>query len=172
MSNPADYHFGLDADLAAKKKAMYDPALENDCRQWIESVTGESINGDFEVALKSGVVLCNLANKIKPGCCKIAKGSAPFLQMENIGGFLNFCKSQGVATTDQFMTVDLYEAKNMNQVIQCLQALKRIVTGVKSSASSLKNPAAAAPSGGAAFCGNCGTKSAGGKFCGSCGNGL
>ncbi|KAK5582257.1 hypothetical protein RB653_003840 [Dictyostelium firmibasis] len=174
-----DYHFGLDADLAKKRAALYDSSLEDDCRNWIESLTGEKINGDFMVALKSGVLLCKLGNKIKPGSCKSSPSSAPFIQMENINSFLNLCKAQGVATTDLFMTVDLFEAKNPNQVIQGLQALKRITTGgkptttAKSSAPTSATIFDTTSKNTTSFCSQCGTKaSSGARFCGSCGTAI
>ena len=37
---------------------------------------------------------------------------------ENINNFLAGCRTIGVPDTDLFMTVDLYEAKNMTQVVQ------------------------------------------------------
>lgn len=49
----------------------------------------------------------------------------PFVQMENINAFLVACKRIGVPDTDLFMTVDLFEAKNMPQVIQTLFVLGR-----------------------------------------------
>ncbi len=36
--------------------------------------------------------------------------------MENIGFFLKVAEGYGVAELDLFQTVDLFEAKNMNQV--------------------------------------------------------
>jgi hypothetical protein len=37
----------LDAELEAKRKAQYDPALEADSKKWIESMIGESIGDDL-----------------------------------------------------------------------------------------------------------------------------
>ncbi|KAN0050352.1 hypothetical protein ACTA71_003471 [Dictyostelium dimigraforme] len=173
-----DYHFGLDADLANKRAALYDKDLENDSRAWIESLTGEKINGDFMAALKSGVILCKLGNKIAPGSCKSSPSAAPFIQMENINSFLNLCKKQGVATTDLFMTVDLFEAKNPNQVIQGLQALKRITTGGKPTTTAKSAPTPATifdttSKNTTSFCSQCGTKAvSGARFCGSCGTAI
>lgn len=48
----------MDAELKAKRDAQYDPRLEAEARKWIESVTGESLQGSFHEALKNGVVLC------------------------------------------------------------------------------------------------------------------
>lgn len=36
--------------------------------------------------------------------------------MENIGNFLTFCENYGLARTDLFQTVDLYEGQNIPQV--------------------------------------------------------
>jgi len=45
------------------------------------------------------------------------------LQMENIQLFLNFCENYGVSKTSLFQTVDLYEGRNMAQVLSCIQQL-------------------------------------------------
>lgn len=50
----------------------------------------------------------------------------PFKIMENISSFLAACSKFGVADADMFQTVDLYEAKNMSQVLQTLSTLRRI----------------------------------------------
>ncbi|GAM23500.1 hypothetical protein SAMD00019534_066750, partial [Acytostelium subglobosum LB1] len=171
-----NYHFGLDADLAAKREALYDSNLEKDSIAYIESTLGEPLPAgkSFAEALKSGVILCKFANKIKPGSCKSSPSAAPFVQMENIGNYLAFCRGLGMATTDLFMTVDLFEAKNLNQVIQNIQAVKRLVSGGgKPSAVPARPqvPISTGPTPG--FCGSCGTKAtAGAKFCGSCGGNL
>ena len=60
--------YGLDKELAEKAAAKYDPAVENACRMWIENVTGDKLGEcSLQEELKSGVVLCNLINTIKPG---------------------------------------------------------------------------------------------------------
>ena len=76
--------------------------------------------------LKDGVVLCHLANAIKPGSVKkINAGSMAFKQMENIGNFLTFCESVQCNKSDLFQTVDLYEGTNISQVINGIFALGR-----------------------------------------------
>ena len=117
--------YGLDAELKAKQDAKYDRGLEKEVLDWIQRITGIRI-ADIHEELKSGIVLCDLANKIKAGVVpRINKGKMPFVMMENINNFLVACKVLGVPDTDLFMTVDLYEAKNMGQVIQTLHALGR-----------------------------------------------
>ena len=62
-------------------------------KAWIEKVTGDSIGADFQGGLKSGVILCNLINKLKPGTIKSTNSSAlAFKQLENIGQFLDSLK--------------------------------------------------------------------------------
>eukprot|EP01101_Sappina_pedata_P002650 TRINITY_DN12870_c0_g1_i1.p2 TRINITY_DN12870_c0_g1~~TRINITY_DN12870_c0_g1_i1.p2 ORF type:complete len:155 (+),score=91.49 TRINITY_DN12870_c0_g1_i1:165-629(+) len=117
--------YGMSADVAETLKSKYDPEIEGEVRKWLEAVTGEKI-GDFHEDMKSGVFLCNLANKIRPDSIKkINKGKMPFMQMENIGNYLNVVTSFGVAKTDLFQTVDLFESKNMTSVLNHLYALGR-----------------------------------------------
>lgn len=122
---------GLDAELERKRLDKYDQGAEAEIRQWINTVTGKSLSGSFAEALRSGVVLCELVNAIKPGSIKkINRMQQPFMMMENIDSYLKACKSLGMSEFDLFMTVDLYEAQNMNQVLQNLIALRRIAQKV------------------------------------------
>merc|ERR1711976_309343 len=120
-------------ELKAKQTSKYDSAVEAGVLQSINSMTGENISAGHDnvhAALKDGIILCNLANKISPGIIsKIQKGKMPFVQMENINSFLMACKRIGVPDTDLFMTVDLFEAKNMSQVIQTLHTLQMLKGG-------------------------------------------
>jgi hypothetical protein len=52
----------------------------------------------------------------------------PFIQMENISHFLRACESPplNMPAHDRFLTVDLYEAKDPTQVLQCLGAFSRV----------------------------------------------
>mmetsp|Transcript_38675 Transcript_38675/g.124105 ORF Transcript_38675/g.124105 Transcript_38675/m.124105 type:complete len:270 (-) Transcript_38675:250-1059(-) len=117
--------YGIDKELAEKAASKYDPALEADCRSWLEVVTGTALpEGTLHEALKSGVVLCNAVNAIKPGVCKAPfTGSMAFKQMENIANFSTACESLGVPKFSLFQTVTLYENKDMGAVLLTLQAL-------------------------------------------------
>jgi len=132
--------YGMSAELAKKKAAKFDATLANEAFDWmrevligdradqeivslLDEVTSEK---DVHAPLKDGVVLCNLANAIKPNSIKrINTGNMAFKQMENIGNFLSFCKTIGCNKTDLFQTVDLYEANNIPQVINGIFALGR-----------------------------------------------
>mmetsp|Transcript_10036 Transcript_10036/g.25037 ORF Transcript_10036/g.25037 Transcript_10036/m.25037 type:complete len:254 (+) Transcript_10036:126-887(+) len=96
---------------------------------FIAEVLGEPLpSDDFHAALKDGVILCNMLNKAKPGSIKkVNKQRVPFMQMENIESYLEACHQLGMKLQESFVTVDLYEAKNLNQVVQNLISLKRIL---------------------------------------------
>lgn len=128
-----EVHYGMDADLAAKAAAKYDPVLEAASRVWISQVVGEPLgDASLQQALKSGVVLCRLANAIQPGVCKKpSEMSAPFKQMENISNYLAACDKLGVPKHDQFQTVALFENKDMMAVLINLQALGRAAQRVR-----------------------------------------
>jgi len=114
--------YGMDIELEAKKMAKYDKEKENDVRFWIEAVTGEQFKSDdFQESLQDGTLLCKLANTIKPGSIpKINTSSLAFMKMENIGYFLKAAEGMGLKRHDSFQTVDLFEGKNIPQVIQTL----------------------------------------------------
>jgi len=118
----------VEANLVQKGKGSNDNnvQLEQEIKQWIESVTGEKLSGGLGEALKNGVVLCNLINKLKPNTIKkINKATAAFSQMENINSFLNACKSLGLSEGDLFMSNDLYSEKNLSQVLVTIQSLRK-----------------------------------------------
>jgi len=117
-----DCTYGLDAELKAKQDAKYDVSLEMEVTEWIEAVTGEKRGGqDLHAWLKNGVVLCNLANKVKPGSVhKINTSSLAFKQMENITFFMKAARDMGVPESAMFGTPDLYEEKNMGSVVNCI----------------------------------------------------
>ncbi|KAJ3339506.1 Transgelin [Entophlyctis luteolus] len=120
--------FGLDKELAEKAAAKYDPAREAQAREYIEQVTGQSFASEnFHESLKDGVLLCSLINRIngQHDQIKIQTSKMPFKQMENIGAFLNRIEKLGVPAHERFMTVDLFEGKNMNQVINCIFSISR-----------------------------------------------
>ena len=84
-------------------------------------------------ALRSGVQLCRVMNVILPGSAAAVEetadgagsggGGNPFKQRENISSFLRLCRECNVAEFDLFETNDLFEARNPQQVLQCIHAL-------------------------------------------------
>jgi len=131
--------FGMTAELNRKREAKFDVNLANDCFEWMklvlidggfpedaEKLTIVSASGDISPPLKSGTILCNLINSIKPGSVrKINQQKMAFKQMENINLFIDACEAIGCVKTDLFQTVDLYESTNPNQVINGILTLGR-----------------------------------------------
>lgn len=119
-----DVTYGLDADLKLKQAANYDPVLEKKVCAWVASVSG--CRQGYQSAhawLKSGEVLCKLANAIAPGIVKnINTMNTPFKQMENIKNFMDAARELGVSEASMFGVPDLYEEKNMGTVMQSLYA--------------------------------------------------
>ncbi|KAF9929031.1 Calponin-3 [Modicella reniformis] len=124
MSTPTKY--GMDREIAAKLAAKYDVGREVEARQWIEAVIGESLpHPDFQTSLKDGVILCKLMNVLIPGFVKVKTSKMPFVQMENIAKFLEGCEKMGCPKHDLFQTIDLYENKNLGQVVAAIHSLSR-----------------------------------------------
>lgn len=113
---------------AQKRAQKFSPERERQAREWIEQITGEPFDDalSFQENLKDGTKLCKLINSIMPGAIpKIQSSNMPFRQMENINSFLSAIEKWGVPKFELFMTVDLYENKNIVQVIDTIFAVSR-----------------------------------------------
>lgn len=110
---------------------------EQEAREWMEEVLGEPIDPSaprheplgpdrFHAALKDGIILCKLADRImSPAKVNHNSSKLAFKQMENINNFLVACEKYGIAKTDLFQTVDLFENQNLWQVVLAIFALGR-----------------------------------------------
>jgi hypothetical protein len=113
------------------RMSRYTPQAANEARNWIESTLNTQLpTGNLLADLKDGVLLCQLANlAIQPQHAPIKwkKSAMPFIQMENISHFLRACELAPLSLPahDRFLTVDLFEAKDAAQVLQCLGAFSR-----------------------------------------------
>lgn len=120
--------YGLDAELKAKREANYDTNAEDEAANWVQAITGVQVVGEFGEALRTGQVLCQLLNCIKPGTiAKINKAGMPFKERENISKFLKACRSWGVHEYALFSTDDLYDEKNLLSVVKCIYQLGGVV---------------------------------------------
>ena len=119
---------GIAADLQKKKMETYPFEDEAKSITWIEAIIDEKMEDNFHAWLKDGIILCKLVNEIAPGSVaqKFFKPTTmPFKQMEVIGIFLDAVKKYGVSEKDCFVTLDLFEANDLAQVIATLFALDR-----------------------------------------------
>ncbi|CAH2063224.1 unnamed protein product, partial [Iphiclides podalirius] len=118
----------LERQVRAKLASKRSPEREKEAQEWIEGVLGAKFPpGElFEDVLKDGTVLCQLINKLKPGSvAKINSSGGQFKMMENITNFQAAIKAYGVPDIDVFQTVDLWEKKDIAQVVSTLFALGR-----------------------------------------------
>ncbi|KAJ5125456.1 hypothetical protein N7526_007633 [Penicillium atrosanguineum] len=118
----------LDKDLRNMRLSRYTPQAAAEVRDWIEEMLREKLpSSDLLEGLKDGTALCKLVNMaVSPGV-RYKQSSMPFVQMENISHFLRACQMPPLSLPphDVFLTVDLYEAKDPAQVLQCLAAFSR-----------------------------------------------
>mmetsp|Transcript_7732 Transcript_7732/g.28988 ORF Transcript_7732/g.28988 Transcript_7732/m.28988 type:complete len:325 (-) Transcript_7732:112-1086(-) len=103
-------------------------ARQGEVMDWIETVTGTKFDKkNMHESLKNGIILCELANKVSPGIIKGVKNSKiKFMQMENVTLFIQALRKLGVSEHDNFSTIDLYEGKDLNQVLNAIEAFSRV----------------------------------------------
>jgi len=122
---------GFAAEAHSKINSKYDVDLSSQLLRWMGQVMNESLNTsgekeNFYELLKDGTVLCRLINSIQPNTIrKVNTSTMAFKCMENIQFFLDAAEKFGVARSELFQTVDLWEQQNLNSVQVCLQSLAR-----------------------------------------------
>ncbi|KAF1487673.1 Transgelin-2, partial [Eudyptes chrysocome] len=125
--------YGLSREVQQKIDRQYDPELEQVLVRWILAQCGGDVaqpapgRDSFQQWLKDGTVLCRLINSLHPRgqgpVAKIQASAMAFKQMEQISQFLQAAERYGIAATDIFQTVDLWEGKNMACVQRTLMNL-------------------------------------------------
>ncbi|KAF5403811.1 Transgelin [Paragonimus heterotremus] len=131
--------YGMDVAISRKLNSRYDPDAERQVIGWINQLTGQPIppgRENVQRTLKNGQILVNLISTIYDRTANLSPraqmirrpikpttGNAPFKQMENIQKFLDCSEAYGVPKECLFQTVDLYESRNMAQVLSTLLQL-------------------------------------------------
>uniref|UniRef100_A0A3P9JIQ4 LIM domain 7a n=1 Tax=Oryzias latipes TaxID=8090 RepID=A0A3P9JIQ4_ORYLA len=82
-----------------------------EAQRWIEAVTKKKFgSSDFRSALESGVLLCDLINKIKPGLIKrVNRLPTPIAGLDNLNVFLKACGKLGLKEAQLFHPGDLQD---------------------------------------------------------------
>lgn len=107
-------------------KREYDQELQ--AQQWIEAVIGERFppNVPYEYALRDGIILCKLMNRLAPGIIqKINTSGGDYKMMDNINQFQRACTLYGISDVDLFQTTDLWDFKNIALITQTIFAIGR-----------------------------------------------
>ncbi|KXJ22199.1 calponin-1 [Exaiptasia diaphana] len=133
--------YGDMAELERKMERNYDKQAEMQCRDWLEMMTGETLNwgieheysnpwDGFADALDDGVILCRVMNEVEPGAIKKYHSGDKMKdakRQENIFLFIDACQKSpfNCLPVDMFDPADLYERKNMGKVVNAIQAFVR-----------------------------------------------
>jgi len=118
--------------MRLKAAFKYSPEALECLREWLRAVLGDpaciASGADLARTLKDGVLLCRLINALVPGSvAKIYEGPIAFKQIENVSNYLRAAAALGLRKEDLFDVPDLFEARNVNMVIQHLQALAQTI---------------------------------------------
>lgn len=70
-----------------------DPEQEREAQAWIEQVTGMRFPPiPYEEALRDGIILCTLMNRLKPGIIgKINTSGGDYKMMDNLSQYVHTC---------------------------------------------------------------------------------
>ena len=124
--------------------SVFSKIAEMQCQYWLESVLSCRLDGTLDVSLRSGTVLCDLANALKPGTIanidrraagahtgEHRQAAIAASQRENIASFIDSLPTLGI-TGSSFETVDLYEGREMERVLQTIVRLAEEFGGTQS----------------------------------------
>ncbi|ORZ06841.1 kinase-like domain-containing protein [Absidia repens] len=95
--------------------------------EFLYSILGLELKiGEIYDALKDGVLLCRLINKVRPGTIKhVGQKDLSFVKMDNITSFLQGAKQIGLMDNQLFETSDLFEGKDMLAVMDTVLVLEQ-----------------------------------------------
>jgi len=122
--------YGIDADLFLKQESKRDKDWERKVMLWVQEALEEPLVDvdNVYLSLRTGVELCKLLNKLKPGTIKkFASGKLNVLsERQNIEDFLKAIAALGVPNKDICACGDLHSQKNPGAMVTTLYALHRV----------------------------------------------
>jgi hypothetical protein len=129
--------FGVDAEAALELESKRDPAFEQHLLEFVCDVLGRPrlpADTQFSASFVDGVLLTELANAIKPGCCAVAtsrtlSGSSGGVRaLTSISGYLHACKEHfGLRPAELISPADVANGVNAVGLQRHLAALARHV---------------------------------------------
>lgn len=136
--------------IRRKTEKMYEELeLIENIRGKIEAALKIRLANDLQVALSDGVILCQLANYIKPRSIPtihVPSPAVPKLSLaksrRNVEYFLEVCPRLGVKPKEMCTSNDIMHEKGLNRVVDTINSLLRNFSPSKSSAggNSLSQP--------------------------------
>eukprot|EP00026_Physarum_polycephalum_P000923 Phypoly_transcript_00924.p1 GENE.Phypoly_transcript_00924~~Phypoly_transcript_00924.p1 ORF type:complete len:1210 (+),score=220.50 Phypoly_transcript_00924:130-3759(+) len=103
---------------------------------WIEDMIDEPLasSTDLIEAIKDGVALCKLVNKIRAGSVPYINTNPGVLNhLENVSAYLQACWGLGVPTDAMFGTQDLAQKRNIASIIKNIDSLASVTISNDSS---------------------------------------
>ncbi|GIQ80474.1 smooth muscle protein/calponin [Kipferlia bialata] len=83
--------------------------LENEAREWIQAVLGVTLGDDLREELKTGDILCQVVNKIKPNTiASWPKSKFKFVCLECVGMYIDGCRKIGLPEHELFSPDDIW----------------------------------------------------------------
>jgi len=131
-----------------KAEKMYEELeLIENVRLKIEQALKIRLGNDFQSALSDGVVLCQLANYVKPRSITTIHIPSPAVRTlslakarRNVENFLEVCPRLGVKPKDLCTSSDIMHEKSLKSVVDTVNALMKNVSLTKNSSISLSQP--------------------------------
>ncbi|XP_051934692.1 DISP complex protein LRCH3 isoform X3 [Hippocampus zosterae] len=135
---------------AASAALGHDAQLVEQLRKNIEGRLKVTLPGDLGAALTDGVVLCHLANHVRPRSVPsihVPSPAVPKLTMakcrRNVENFLEACRRMGVAQSDLCLPLHILEEEGLPQVAATVSALLHLAPprhGVATAAMTTPSP--------------------------------
>ena len=108
-------------------------------RLWVSAVIGRPLPEDDTQllgALRSGELLCDLINELRPGIVRrvtrydeamaMAENKRNAKLRENVGQYIDGCAELGLPSRELFMTADLFDGKDFRAVLRNVEGLSRL----------------------------------------------
>ncbi|ETI34311.1 hypothetical protein, variant 1 [Phytophthora nicotianae CJ01A1] len=105
-------------------------------RRWMEMVLGDKFVGDLPATLHSGVLLCDLINKLykalgmKSQISPVRAQGDDMDAWSNVREYIRACEVLGVARQDLFQPEDLLTCKDMEKVYSNILALQTVAVSL------------------------------------------
>lgn len=126
----------FDVSTLSRKDAKYYEFLcrITEAKNWMEEIIGEQLPSEIDLvagnAMRDGVILAKLTQKMSPGLVKkiVPPGnSLQYTHTQNINSFFALVENVGVPDNFRFELTDLYDKKDIAKVFETIHALANII---------------------------------------------